>query len=99
MNIEIVALHSPQDKTWREWIRCKGKNLPKVFTEILNSNLNMKFSHPITEKMFKDWKSGRSTIPLWVIHEICEHVPQMKEEILDTIETLKIFGSQETHLP
>lgn len=99
MNIEILTLHSPEDTTWREWIRCRGRNLLEVLSEILNNNPNMKFSRTITRKMLGDWKRGRTAIPLWVIQEISEQIPNTKEKILNEIETLKVSRSQEIRIP
>lgn len=99
MRLELFNLHSKEDETWREWIRCKGKNLSKIFKEFCEKNRNFKFSKKITQKMKKDWKNGRSSIPIWVLKEICEKNPELEESVKNEIEFLKLFGSNEIRAP
>lgn len=99
MELEMLSLHSEEDKTWRSWIRCRGKNLPMILKEFLKSNSQFKSEHKLTTKMLKDWKSGRSAIPLWVLNELIKINPELKEAIINDIESMKMFGSKEVRVP
>ncbi len=69
----VFNLHNSElDKDWRTWIRAYGKNLHKNLREFLKNYNLQKFAKDfsISYKMIKDWKSGRSGIPLWFLMEL-----------------------------
>jgi intein/homing endonuclease len=99
MKIDILKLHSEDDRNWREWIRVSGENLHKFFKEIVSTKTNLRFKEKVNKKVLSDWSNGRSSIPIWVIRDICEEFPHLKERILEKVERLKLFRSQEVHLP
>ena len=99
MDLDILKLDSEEDKNWREWIRCNGKGLSKILSEILENMANLQFSRKVTRKMLRDWKKNRFSIPIWIIKDICKQFPEEKERILSKIETVKVFGSREIKFP
>jgi|GEM_PF-5102317 len=72
--IDLLNLHSDNDKTWRQWIRCGGKYLTVILTKFLKKYPNFKFSFQVTPRRLREWKNGKYFIPLWIFRDICKYL-------------------------
>lgn len=76
-SLKILNLHDAKDIDWRSWIRATDKDIHKNFFNEIKIKKRKNLTEiakdlQVTYKMLKDWRSGRSGIPLWVLIEIKE---------------------------